>query len=161
FGLLSGCLLLGRLLSRRQRPRFRYGHGSLHGRAVLAENRECTTREDQPVFELNGTGRNRRGCARRRSCSAARLPFLDAADPAHALHAFGLHRAGLYAVGALTGALKEATLVADDRGSRLQAAVVIDFLGIGLGEGGKIAAVGWKPGRDLGRNESGRAFLER
>ena len=78
------------------------------------------------------------------------MPIHDAADPAYALHAFGLHRAGLYAIDALRGALKEATLFADDRRSRLETAVVIDFLGIGFGEAGKIAAVGWKPSGDLG-----------
>src|SRR5215510_2785083 len=161
FGLLSRRLLLGCFLPGRQRLRLR-GSGDLRGRVVLAENRESATRKDQSVFKLCGSGRGGRACSRRRSgCGAARLPFQYAADPAHARHTFALHRAGLYAIDPLRRALKDTTLVADDRRSGLEAAVVIDFLGIGAGEGGEIAGVGRKPCSDLGGNEGRRAFLKR
>src|SRR5262245_2225214 len=155
FGPLSGRLLLGRLLPGRQRSCLR-SDGHLHWRAVLAEDREYTAPKDQPVFELLGSGYDRS-----RPRRATRVPLHDAGDPAHALDAFGPDRAGLYPIDPLRRSLEETTLVAHDRPPRLEAAVVIDLLGIGPGEGGKVAVVGRKPRADLGGNESGRAFLER
>src|SRR5207244_12699809 len=73
---------------------------------------------------------------------------------------FGLHRAGLDDIDPLRRALEDTTLVTDDRGSGLEAAVVVDFLGVVASEGGEIA-VGRKPRGDLGGHEGCRPFLER
>src|SRR5262245_30619822 len=150
--------LLGRLLPGRQRSCLR-SDGHLHWRAVLAEDREYTARKEQPVFELLGAGYD--CCRCRRPRRATCVPFHDTCDSAHALDAFGPDRAWLYPIDPLRCAFEETTLVAHDRRPRLEAAVVIDLLGIGPGEGGKVAVVGRKPSADLGGNESGRAFLER